>query len=149
MMIRKILIITLIIAFVFILCPIGITYFSTNPYTKVINMNWKIELPNKDANVVYSYSLPSPHGDGIRYHVIDYPNENNPILDDVFCKSEKPTEKQITHVRDLLSNEKIEKDVFSEFDNCELVYLKQDDYSELFLFYNRDTKTVYVVESFI
>ena len=59
---------------------------STSTYTKVIETNWGIDLPEDGGKEVYSFSEPSFHGDGIRYHVIDYPagNESKKILNAMF-----------------------------------------------------------------
>lgn len=66
-----------IILLIVVLCGICIVGFflinSVNSYTRVLKINWDIELPTAGAKEIYAYSEPSFHGDGIRYHVIDYP----------------------------------------------------------------------------
>ena len=79
---------------------------STSTYTKVIETNWGIDLPEDGAKEVYSFSEPSFHGDGIRYHVIDYPtgNESKKIqnamfqIEKVFSEADVPSQGQIDAV---------------------------------------------------
>ena len=126
-------------------------------YTRVLKTNWSIELPNAGAKEFFSYSEPSFHGDGIRYHVIDYPigNENKKIqntsfqIEKIFHNSPQPTEDQIIYVEQLLSQIDVRADVIPDWSKCNLLYRKQDDNSELFLFYWSDTGTVYIVESLV
>ena len=130
---------------------------STNSYTRVLKTNWGIELPKAGAKEIFAYSEPSFHGDGIRYHVIDYPigNESKRMqnsvfqLDKIFLHSPQPTEEQIRYVEQLLEQIDVKEDVIPDWGKCELVYLKQEDSSELFLFYWSGTGTVYIVESFL
>ena len=130
---------------------------SINSYTRVLKTNWGIELPKAGAKEIFAYSEPSFHGDGIRYHVIDYPigNENKRMqnsvfqLDKIFLHSSQPTEEQIRYVEQLLEQIDVKEDVIPDWGKCELVYHKQEDSSELFLFYWSGTGTVYIVESFL
>lgn len=130
---------------------------SNSTYTKVIETNWGIDLPEAGAKEVYSYSVPSFNGDGIRYHVIDYPlgNESQKIqnaffqIEKVFNKAGVPSEEQITAVEELLKDIDIPADVIPEWSRCQLVYERQEDNSELYLFYWGGTGTIYVVESFL
>lgn len=130
---------------------------STSTYTKVIETNWGIGLPEDGAKEVYSFSEPSFHGDGIRYHVIDYPagNESKKILnamfqiEKVFSEADLPSQGQVAAVEELLKGIDIPADVLPDWSRCQLVYMKQNDNSELYLFYWSGTGTLYVVESFL
>lgn len=130
---------------------------STSTYTNVIEMNWGIDLPEDDAKELYSFSEPSFHGDGIRYHVIDYPagNESKRVLtsmsqiEKVFSDADIPTQGQIAAVEDLLKGTDIPADVIPDWSKCQLIYMKQKDNSELYLFYWSGTGTIYVIESFL
>lgn len=129
---------------------------STSTYTKVIETNWGIDLPEDGAKEVYSFSEPSFHGDGIRYHVIDYPagNESKKIqnamfqIEKVFSEADVPSQGQIAAVEEILKDIDIPDDVIPDWSKCQLVYMKQHDNSELYLFYWSGTGTIYVVESF-
>ena len=131
-------------------------YFSAMPYAKVIHKNWGIELPTAGERDLYSYSQPSPHGDGVRYHVIDYPvgkdsketRKTVSRLESIFRDVTEPTESQISRVEQLLEERGIEDDAVPDWKRCSLLYLKQEDGSELFLFCWLGTGTLYVVESF-
>ena len=154
---KKIIVAIFILIAIFICSSFCWMYFSTKPYTKVINMNWDIGLPGDGAKDIFSYSEPSPHGDGIRYHVIDYPigNESKRILNSVFQLekifnvTKQPTDNQISCVEELLRKINIKNDVIPDWKRCRLVYQKQNDNSEIFLFYDSETGTLYVVESFL
>lgn len=130
---------------------------STSTYTKVIETNWGIGLPEDGAKEVYSFSEPSFHGDGIRYHVIDYPagNESKKILnamfqiEKVFSEADLPSQGQVAAVEELLKGIDIPADVIPDWSRCQLVHMKQNDNSELYLFYWSGTGTLYVVESFL
>lgn len=146
-----------IILFIVTLCAIGVFLMnSVNSYTRVLKSNWGIELPKTAAKEIFAYSEPSFHGDGIRYHVIDYPieNENKRIqntvfqLEKLFLHSPQPSEEQIKNVGQLLKQIDVKDDVIPEWEKCNLVYLKKEDSSELFLFYWNRTGTVYIIESF-
>lgn len=120
-------------------------------------MNWGIDLPEDGAKELYSFSEPSFHGDGIRYHVIDYPagNESKRVLNSmsqiekVFSDADIPTQGQIAAVEDLLKGIDIPADVIPNWSKCQLIYMKQKDNSELYLFYWSGTGTIYVIESFL
>ena len=140
------------------ICTIGFFLInSVNSYTRVLKINWGIDLPKAGAKEIYAYSEPNFHGDGIRYHVIDYPigNESKKIqntvfqLEKIFLHSPQPTEEQISYVENLLEQIDVKEDVIPDWAKCKLVYLIQEDHSELFLFYWEGTGTVYIVESFI
>lgn len=75
--------------------------FSNRPYTKVLEVNWGIDLPEAGAKEVYAFSEPSFHGDGIRYHVIDYPAGNETKKSRMRCsKSKRCLLKQLFPQRD-------------------------------------------------
>ena len=150
--------IILLIVVLGVICAISsFLIHSANSYTQVLKMNWGIELPKASANEIYAYSEPGFHGDGIRYHIIDYPIENESKkrqntalkLEEIFLQSPHPSEEQIRSVNQLLEQIDVAVDVIPEWQDCNLVYLKQEDNSELFLFYQVKTGTVYIVESFL
>ena len=150
--------IIILIVVLCVICAFGSFLMnSINSYTRVLKTNWGIELPKAGAKEIFAYSEPSFHGDGIRYHVIDYPigNESKRMqnsvfqLDKIFLHSPQPAEEQIRYVEQLLEQIDVKEDVIPDWGKCELVYLKQEDSSELFLFYWSGTGTVYIVESFL
>ena len=69
----------IIIASIVVVIALGVVLYNSlfnTPYTEIIESIWNIDLPEAGAKEIYSYSEPSFHGDGIRYHVIDYPIGN-------------------------------------------------------------------------
>lgn len=151
----------LIIVSIVVVIALGVVLYNSlfnTPYTEIIESIWNIDLPEAGAKEIYSYSEPSFHGDGIRYHVIDYPigNETKRIEDTKFqleklfpASVTTPTEKQIEDVVLILeqTQEEIPKDTIPEFEKCQLIYKEKDDGSELYLFYWYGTGTVYVIEN--
>lgn len=136
------------------ICPL--IWRSVNSYTRVLKTNWGIELPRAGAKTVFSYSEPSFHGDGIRYHVMDYPigNESQKMQNAAFQLDKlfggiQPTEAQIDNVEQLLKQIDANDMVIPDWERCRLIDLKQEDGSELFMFYQSETGTVFIVESFI
>ena len=154
---KKIIFTILILLLILICSMLGWMYFSTKPYSKVIWKNWQIEVPSEGARDLYSYSDPSPHGDGIRYHVIDYEigNESKRVqnsvfqLEKIFLHAPQPTADQIAYVEQLLKETSVPEDEFPDWGKCQLIYEKKDDSSEIFMFYWSGTGTLYVVESFL
>ena len=140
-----------------VVCAICVSIWkSVNSYTRVLKTNWGIELPEAGAEEVFSYSEPSFHGDGIRYHIIDYPiGDESRKMHDVEFQLEKlfggiqPTEAQIDYVEQLVKQIEANDMVIPDWKRCFLINLKQKDGSELFMFYQSETGTVFIVESFI
>ena len=130
---------------------------SPGSYVGVIRTNWGIELPSAGAHEVFGYSEPSFHGDGIRYHVIEYPvgeetkkaQDSVSLLEEIFRNSSYPTEKQIADVEHFIKDIEVKEDWIPCWIECKLIYQRHQDSSELFLFYQSETGTVYVVESFL
>jgi hypothetical protein len=69
-------------------------------------------------------------------------------LDNIFGGIQ-PTEAQIDYVEQLLKQIEANDMVIPDWERCSLINLKQEDGSELFLFYQSETGTVFIVESFI
>ena len=61
----------------------------------------------------------------------------------------QPTEVQIDHAEQLLKQIDADDKVIPDWKRCSIINLKQEDGSELFLFYQSGTGTVFIVESFI
>ena len=143
---------------VLILCFAGWSLWSSfNSYTRTVKANWGIDLPQSGANEIFGYSEPSFHGDGIRYHVIDYPWENGSKktektasqLESIFSDAKQPTESQIAKVEQLMRGIDTEEDLIPDWSMCSLLYQRQGDGSELFLFFSSEEMTIYIVENFL
>lgn len=155
--VKKIVLITVTVIAVGILSLFIISRFFKDPYTVVIKENWDIELPQEGAKELFAYSEPSFNGDGVRYHVIDYPagNESEKMqdaifqLEKLFSNAPLPNDLQIAQVNEILKDVKVDASLIADWKRCRLINLTQDDYSELFMFYSSETGTVYVVEMFI
>lgn len=115
------------------------------PYTKIIDMNWSIKLPNSYKEIYSIDSGASVHGDGERYHIFQYTKEND-INQSVNWESNK--DKSIeTEIDKLLSELNVPKENMPDFQNNYKYYtsLKQDS-SKIYLIFISDTKKLYVIE---
>lgn len=143
-----------IFCIIFAMC--FLLFRTLNKYTTVHRINWGIELPQEGAKDIFGYSTPSFHGDGVRYHVIDYPVEkggqrrqNTALkLENIFLDANTPTIEQVERVKEIIEQIDVNDNMIPEWEKCKLIYLKEKDSSELFLFYLAETSTVYVVEDF-
>ncbi|MCQ2566229.1 MAG: hypothetical protein MJ194_05250 [Clostridia bacterium] len=129
---------------------------SVGGYVKTVRANWGIELPEYGAKEEFAYSTSSPHGDGVRYHIIDYPAGSESAkaqdslfqLEKLFYNAPCPAESQIQSTELLLDSIDVEGSAV-DWTRCRLIYLRQEDNSELYMYYQSDTGTVYILESFI
>ncbi|MBQ7001511.1 MAG: hypothetical protein IJN67_10775, partial [Oscillospiraceae bacterium] len=67
----------------------------------------------------------------------------------VFSEADVPSQGQIAAVVEFLKDIDVPADVIPDWSKCQLVYMKQNDNSELYLFYWSGTGTIYAVESFL
>lgn len=59
---------------------VAFVYVKINkPYSDIINMNWSIKLSNSYKEIYSKDSGASFHGDGDRYHIFQYTNDNDII----------------------------------------------------------------------
>ncbi len=75
---KKLKIVAAVFAVILFPAILMICFFNTaNDYSKALEANWKFSFPDKaDCSMVYEKdSGPSFNGDGIRYHVYSYKNE--------------------------------------------------------------------------
>lgn len=70
-------------------------------------------------------------------------------IEKVFAEAAIPTEGQIADAEERLKGIDIPGDSLPDWSKCQLVYRKQQDNSELYLFYRSETGTIYIVESFL
>ena len=49
----------------------------SKPYTEIIQLNWDIKLPKPCKEIYAVDSGASFHGDGERYHIFEYKNEDD------------------------------------------------------------------------
>ena len=118
----------------------------TKPYSEIINMNWSIKLPTSYKEIYSVDSGASFHGDGERYHVFEYKNEEDINLslnwkNNKNVAIESSTEK-------VLNTLNISKEEMPNFESEYKHYTKEkeDDSSKIYLIFFTDTKKLYVIE---
>ena len=130
-----------------------ILYNNLSNYSNVLKINWNIELPKNTIKEIYSANSDSSfHGDGIRYHIFSYKNENK--IEELFNWSieEKETifySSYSESVNNWLNNIKVSKENYPNYSNCKYWYDKQDDNSEIIILWDSKENKLYVVESFL
>lgn len=125
-------------------------------YDTTLRANWGIDLP-RGYTELYGHSIPSFHGDGVRYHVLDYPFGNETShwtdriwkIEQLFYNQEKPTQNQLDSIYELLEQADISQEYIPDFSTYPLITQKQDDNSRLYLMLDSTTGTIYIVEDFL
>lgn len=114
-------------------------------YTRIIDRNWSIKLPNSYKKIYYIYSGASFHGDGERYTILKYTKEDN-INKSVNWKNVK--DKSIeTEINKVLSTLNVPIENMPNFhSNYKYYTTVKDDSSKIYLLFFNDTEKLYVIE---
>lgn len=111
-----------------------------------IRINWGLKLPSGGELVYEANSGSSFHGDGIRYHVFRY-QEGARLAE--FLPWEEPSVNRAEKAEGFLDEIQVPVEERADFAVCLCWYDRQEDNSELYVFYDEETGTLYVVESFL
>ncbi|WP_238900410.1 hypothetical protein [Clostridium sp. YIM B02500] len=115
------------------------------PYTEGIDRNWSIKLPNSYKEIYSKESEASFHGDGERYHVFEYTNEED-INQSVDWENNKDKSVE-TEINKVLSTLNVPKENMPNFQSNYKYYTSKDkDSSKIYLIFFTDTKKLYVIE---
>ena len=151
---KKIVIVFISIFTIILFSLLGIIiYNNLSNYSNVLKANWNIELPGDTIKEIYSANSDSSfHGDGIRYHIFLYKNENK--IEELFNWSieEKETifySSYSESVNNWLNKIKVSKENYPNYSNCKYWYEKQDDNSEIIILWDSKENKLYIVESFL
>ena len=151
---KKIVIVFISIFAIILVSLLGIIlYNNLSNYSNVLKINWNIELPKNTIKEIYSANSDSSfHGDGIRYHIFSYKNENK--IEELFNWSieEKETifySSYSESVNNWLNNIKVSKENYPNYSNCKYWYDKQDDNSEIIILWDSKENKLYIVESLL
>lgn len=150
---RKKTIISIIFACMIIVS--GVMYWNySKDYNHVIKENWNISIPSdSDYSEVYSKDARSSfNGDGVRYHVFTYENEE-PIEKMFSWKKDQgktiydgdyidATNKWLDEINVLAISRPTHT-------NCVYWNKSHEDHSEIIILWNKKEKRLYVVESFM
>ena len=126
----------------------------SSDYSKILQANWNFEIP-KEAKYSQSYTKDSGssfYGDGIRYHIFNYENEE--YIENLFAwmSEEKATifsssfsEATTSWLKEI----DVPVEYYPDYTKCSYWYQEQEDNSELIIYWNKDTKSLYIIESFM
>lgn len=129
----------IIIIFVF-------SYIQINKsYTRIIDTNWSIKLPNSYKKIYYIDSGASFHGDGERYTILKYTKEDD-INKSVNWKNVK--DKSIeTEINKVLSTLNVPIENMPNFQSNYKYYTTvKDASSKIYLLFFNDTEKLYIIE---
>ena len=151
---KKIVIVFISIFAIILFSLLGIIiYNNLSNYSSVLKINWNIKLPKNIIKEIYSANSDSSfHGDGIRYHIFSYKNENK--VEELFNWSieEKETifySSYSESVNNWLNKIKVSKENYPNYSNCKYWYNKKDDNSEIIILWDSKENKLYIVESFL
>ncbi len=116
-----------------------VNYFG---YARVLSLNWGLRLPSGYTQVYEKDTGASPHGDGIRYHIFEYKNTDK--IENSVSWKEETTYLEIA--TELLNTLEVPDSQRADFKHCLCYYIKENDHSELIMFYEQDTGKVYIIE---
>lgn len=145
----------LILLIVITLIAVAVVWkIAPSSYSGTLEANWGISLPFKAlcTQVYEKDSGSSFHGDGIRYHVFSYENEDYIDLMFAWDGTENNTiyhgsyHEAATYWLDEID---VPSDQRPDYENCSYKYKTQDDNSELIIFWDNDLNRLYIVESFL
>ena len=143
------------VIFALLLLVSGMMYWKySNDYTHVIKENWNISIPS-DSNYSEVYrkdSGSSFNGDGIRYHVFTYENEE-PIKKMFSWKIDQGETIYDGNYLDATNKWLDEINVLAisrpQHTDCVYWYKSHEDHSEIIILWNKKEKRLYIVESFM
>jgi len=123
-------------------------------YSEILQANWGFSIPTK-SKYSQSYTKDSGssfHGDGIRYHIFNYENEE--YIENLFTwMSEEKTTIYSSSFSEATSSWLKEIDVpveyHPDYTKCLYWYQAQEDNSELIIYWDKATKSLYIIESFM
>lgn len=115
------------------------------PYTKIIDRNWSIKLLDSYKKIYSIDSGANVHGDGERYHIFQYTNEND-VKKSVNQESNKNKSIE-TEIDKVLYELNVPKENMPDFQNSYKYYtLSKEDSSKIYLVFISDTEKLYVIE---
>lgn len=108
-------------------------------------MNWSIKLPNSYKEIYSIDSGPSFHGDGERYNIFDYKNQEEVISPLQWEKSKNVMVE--SPVKRVISSLNVPKEYMPNFQEPYMYYsIKKKDSSIIYLIFFPDIKRLYIAE---
>ena len=123
-------------------------------YSDVIKSNWNIDIAAyTDTTEIYSIdNVLSILGDGYRYHIFQYENEDGVSEMFGWSDDEEKTRYYPTYrrsVNEWLRQIGVPEEYYPDYSSCKYWYNKKEDNSEIIILWDDTEDKLYVVESFM
>ena len=124
-------------------------FWGSEDYTRLIRLNWELDLPASESCLYETDSGASFGGDGERYHVLAYVDDSG--LEEALEREAEPlapAEEAVTAILDGLS---VPADQRPDFSDCSwfTAFRSEDARDDLYLLLNSAGTRLYVVEFFM
>ena len=118
-------------------------------YMRTVNLNWELDLPTSQGCLYETDSGASFHGDGERYHVLEYAGDGR--LEQALAEQATPLPSAENPVTEILDNLSVPADQRPDFADCGVFTADHpsDDRNRLYLLVNSAGTRLYVVEFFL
>lgn len=129
-------------------------YWLTHDYSFVLSANWGISIPFSAfyRQTYEADSGPSFHGDGTRYHVFTYSNEDAiskmADWDDEQGQSIYYGTYELTAER-WLNEIDVDEDERPDYEHCLFFYDNKNDNSEIIMMLDKTSSKLYILERFL
>lgn len=118
------------------------------PYTKIISLNWNIKLPNSGKQIYSANSKSSFLGDGERYHIFEYKN-NNDVISSLSWEGGKNQDIESSAAKVLSALNVTQNNMPNLKDNYRYYTRTKDDSSKIYLIFDTELKKLYVIEDIL
>lgn len=118
-------------------------------YTSILALNWDLSLPSGSQSVYETDSGASFHGDGTRYHVLDYP-ESSTLETVLSWQDAPPAENLEAEMTQLLDNLSVPQEERPDMTRCRWYSATDPDDSRncLYLLLSPSGTRLYIMEFF-
>lgn len=118
-------------------------------YMRTVNLNWELDLPTSQGCLYETDSGASFHGDGERYHVLEYAGDGR--LEQALEEQATPLPSAENPVTEILDDLSVPADQRPDFADCGVFTADHpsDDRNRLYLLVNSAGTRLYVVEFFL
>ena len=118
-------------------------------YMRTVNLNWELDLPASQGCLYETDSGASFHGDGDRYHVLEYAGDGR--LEQALAEQATPLPSAENPVTEILDDLSVPADQRPDFADCGVFTADHpsDDRNRLYLLVNSAGTRLYVVQFFL
>ena len=118
-------------------------------YMRTVNLNWELDLPTSQGCLYETDSGASFHGDGERYHILEYAGDGR--LEQALAEQATPLSSAENPVTEILDDLSVPADQRPDFADCGVFTADHpsDARNRLYLLVNSAGTRLYVVEFFL